>query len=85
MSTPTNGAAYEARVMVEVVKNGVPRRVHVWQQEGQTMVSFPLDLGEEEAVAIVARGMAMLKPLDVRALFREAGTNKRRRFIETEE
>ena len=67
--------------MVEVVANGVPRRVHVWISAGETFVSFPEDMLEVEATSIVSLGLAMLKPLDVAALF-EGPRTKRRRHIE---
>ena len=82
MTTPTNGAPFDSRVMIEVVTAGVPRRVNLWTLNGETYVSFPPDTTEAQASEIVGRALGMLRPLDVAVLFREGG--KRRRFIETE-
>jgi len=70
VSTPSNGAPYDQRVMVEVMTNGIPRRVHVWTKDGETLVSFPDNMTEAEATLLVARGLDLLRPLDVAALFR---------------
>jgi len=80
--TPTNGAPFDSRVMIEVVTAGVHRRINVWTLSGETYVSFPPDTTEAQALEIVARGLGLIRPLDVSVLFREGG--KRRRFIETE-
>lgn len=82
MSTPSNGSPFDTRVMIEVVTNGVPRRVNVWAFKGELFVSFPPDTTEAQATEIVARGLGLIRPLDVAVLFREGG--KRRRFIDAD-
>lgn len=84
MSTPTNGAPWDARVVIEVMTDSkVPQRVHVWQKEGRVYVSFAEQTKESEVEEVVARGLALIRPLDVAVLFRE-GKRGRRRFIETD-
>lgn len=86
MSTPTGEKGYEQRVMIEVIEIGIPRRVNVWKTADATLVSFPSGMTEPEATAIVARGLGMLKPLDVAALFTDAAAvRKAKRFIDTED
>lgn len=78
MSTPTSDGPYTARVVFELVVDGAPRRVHVWRNDGQTLVSFPAAMTEEEAQAVVAEGRALAEAVDVPALFRKAGRRRRR-------
>jgi len=82
MSSPNNGAPYDQRVMIEVITNGTPRRVHVWTLNGETYVSFASGMSEDDVAKIVATGMGLLKPLDVPALFKDPAS-RRRRHIET--
>ena len=71
--------------MVEVMINKVPRRVNVWSRGDEVLVSFPAGMDEKEASAIIERGLGMLKPLNVEALFNDSAKKKLRRYIETEE
>lgn len=84
MSNPTNGGPFDARVMVEVMIGGVPRRVNVWTFAGRTYVSFVPGLSEADAVSVAARGLGLLQGVDMRTLFREP-TGKVRRFIDVED
>lgn len=81
MSSPTAGTEYDRRVLIEVMKDGVPLRVNVWTKGGKVRFAFPPGMTESEAAEIVMHGLDMLKPLDVPALFRDS--KKRRRLIET--
>lgn len=84
LSSPASSTKeYTARVMVETIVDGVPRRVHVWVWGDETRVSFPRNMSEDEAALVVDRGLALLKPLDVPALFREP-QRRPKRHIETE-
>jgi len=71
--------------MIEIVVDGVPSRVNVWQDGTRTCVSFAEGTTEKEATAIVASGVALLRPIDVALLFKEGGRRRAKRFIDSEE
>lgn len=79
MSTPTNGAPYQERVVIELRDGATPRRVQVWGDGDRTFVSFPANMTETEAREIVARGRGLVGSIDVTALFNET---TRKRFID---
>lgn len=84
MSTPTE-SDYVDRVMIERMVGGIPRRVHVvLRTSGDTTISFPSDMSEDEATLLVQAGLDMIRPINVRQLF-EPPVARTKRRIETEE
>jgi hypothetical protein len=87
MSTPTNANPYDARVMVEIVVEGVPQRIHVWTRHGNTYVTFPEAMDEARAVGVMKAGLDLIKGIDVARLMKEKPKTvkgRAKRLIDTE-